>query len=78
MTEQAAQHLARLPGFEPTGLSGRLVRDFTPPRKVPPWSGLEEGFEAWVGPMPVLWRRRFTGEICPRTTQIRLAPLAVG
>jgi hypothetical protein len=50
MTQAAADHLRRLPGFEQDDLARRLVNDYAPPQRVPVWPGLDEGpaFDDWI------------------------------
>lgn len=48
LSQAAAGHLQRLPGFESNDLIRKLVDQFRPPASVPAWPGLTDSVESWV------------------------------
>ena len=48
MTSQVSAHLARLPGFKNNETAQRLILNYSPPKPVTLWNGLDDDFDAWA------------------------------
>ena len=65
MTLKAMAYLKQLPGYAGSELAQRLVELYAPPESVATWSGLDEGFNAWVADYACYVRRCFVRRDLP-------------
>lgn len=48
LTQNAAIHLKKLPGFELSPAAMRILELYSPPQPVSAWSGLDDHFDGWI------------------------------
>jgi hypothetical protein len=65
LTQEAARHLAGLPGFELNAVAARIVELYTPPQPVAAWSGLDDQFDSWISSYSRYIRPCFIRRVLP-------------
>lgn len=76
MTEQAAKHLADLPGIDGSKLVQWLVHIFAPPTPIARWTDLDDSFDDWVNAYANYIERSFYRRTLPPVDEDPAQPFA--
>ena len=65
LSEEAARHLSKLPGFELNPVATRILELYAPPQPVSSWPGLDDKFDSWITSYSRYVRQCFIRRVLP-------------